>query len=288
MLVLLMACRREIPATVSLTADTGWEFDRTWSNGRRSSNREYFEEIVMPLALKYGIQAKFIRTVDKHGKPLPDLKDYIFEVARTGKLKNLNIPLFGSKKGQVTQRCTDKMKIRACRQELRRMGATSSCVAQGIHIDEAWRRVKGDYLRQDGLWSIYQTVVEENRKQPDGTRKKIRIPIKWLTHYYPLVDLKRTRRHCQEAIVNEKIPYLISSECDGCPWKDYTRWKRTDPGIIRELSKVEAMLGGQFFFTDKRIPLLQAIEVMREEDAKKPESEKAEPDFGCGNAECGI
>src|SRR6202012_2136979 len=169
---------------------------------------------------------------DESGKPLPGLLEYTRAVAESGNFKGLNIPLFGSRKGQVPQRFTDKMKIRACRHELRRIGATSACVAQGIHLDEAWRRVKGDYLRNDGKWSIFQTVLEENRTQPDGTKAKVRIPIKWLTHYYPLVDEKRNREYCQVQIKKEGVPYLISSECDGCPWKDYPRWQRTSPAVI--------------------------------------------------------
>jgi hypothetical protein len=288
MVAFLMMCRREIPATISLTSQTGWEFDRLWSNGRRTSNQVYFDEVVIPLAKKYGVEARIIKSVDKFGNELPGLRDYVRQVARSGNFKGLNIPMFGSKKGQITQRCTDKMKIRACRQELRRMGAKTARIAQGIHIDEAWRRVKGNYLGVENGWSIYQTVLDEMQRQPDGTRIKVRKIIKWLTHYYPLVDMKKRRTDCQQDIIKEGIPYLISSECDGCPWKDLARWRRTDPKVLAELAETEAMFNGEFFFTDRRIPLMEAIQSMEMDESKKPDSEKIEPDFGCGNAECGI
>jgi len=193
MLLSLKACRHEIPATVTLVADTGWELDRLWSNGRRSTAKEYFDEILAPLAAKYGHDCRFVRSEDKFGNELLPLGEYTRQVAESGDFKNLNIPMFGSRGGRVMQRCTDKKKIRACRQALRKMGAKTACGAQGIHIGEASRRVSGIFLRMDGKWSIYQTTVEEKKTLPDGTKIKIQKPIKWLTHYYPLVDLAMSR-----------------------------------------------------------------------------------------------
>lgn len=288
MLMELMACRREIPATVSFVADTGWELDRLWSNGRRSTAKEYFDEIMVPLCQKYGHECHFVRSVDKNGVELPPLNEHLRQVAESGDFKNLSIPMFGSRKGRVKQRCTDKKKIRACRQALRRMGAKTACGAQGIHYGEADRRVSGIFLREENGWSIYQTVTEFYEKQPDGTRIKKVKPIKWLTHYYPLVDLGLNRNDCQRRIVAEGIPYLISSECDGCPHKDLPRWERTSPHVLADLAKTEAMFNGEFFFTDKRIPLLEAIEAMRAERAANPEKYDREADFGCQNAICGI
>lgn len=288
MLLFLMACRREIPATVSITANTGWEFDRKWSNGRVGSAKEYFDEVVVPLGIKYGLDARFVDSVDKHGVPLPGLMEYTWRVANSGNFKGLNIPMFGSRGGRVMQRCTEKMKIRACRQEARRMGATTNCNAQGIHIGEAARRVKGIYLRDEGKWSIYQTSEEITVKNPDGTKTKTQKPIKWQTHYYPLVDLGLNRRDCQERIIKENIPYLLSSECDGCPHKDLTRWERTSPEVLDNLVRLEAKFNGEFFFTDRRIPLLEAIAAMQADRERDPERFKVEADFGCQNAICGV
>ena len=288
MLLMLMGCRREIPATVSITGDTGWEFDRLWSNGRKSTVREYFDEIVVPLANKYGFDARFVKALDKDKNPLPGLLEYTMKVAESGNFKGLNIPMFGSRGGRVTQRCTDKMKIRACRQEARRMGATTNCNAQGIHIGEAGRRVKGVFLREEGKWSIYQTTVEENQKQLDGTKKKIQKIIKWMTHYYPFVDLGWNREECRRRLEAEKIPYLTSTECDGCPHKDLPRWERTSPEVLDQLSRIESKFNGEFFFTDKRIPIMEAIEAMKKERLQNPEKFKVEADFGCKNDICGV
>ena len=288
MLLFLMACRREIPATVSITANTGWEADRTWSNGRRGPISEYFNEIVVPMAEKHGLKAVYVRSVDVHKNPLPDLIDSVRKAAAAGTFKGLHIPMFGSKGGRLRQSCTDKWKIRAINQYARSVGATTSCSAQGIHMGEASRRVKGRFLRMEGKWSIYQNTVMVKSVLPDGTKTKVEKDVKWLTHYYPLVDLGLNRNDCQRLIVAEKIPYLLSSECDGCPHKDLTRWERTDPKVLADLANIEAQFNGEFFFTDKRIPLLESIEAMKAERAKNPERYKVEADFGCQNSICGV
>lgn len=285
MLLFLMACRREIPATVSITADTGWEDDRTWNNGRVSKSLDYFNEVVVPFGIAHSIECKFVRSVDFEKKEMESLLDRVRNSAIAGKVPD--IPMFGSKGGRARQICTDKWKCRACRQEARRMGAKTNCNAQGIHSGEADRRVKGIYLRNEGKWSIYQTAVD-GYKIVNGVRTKYQKPIRWLTHYYPLVDLGINRQSCQEKVVKEGFPYLLSSECDGCPHKDLTRWERTSPAKLQELSNLEAMFNGEFFFTSKRIPLIEAIAVMQKEREANPERYKVEADFGCQNAICGV
>jgi hypothetical protein len=284
MALFLMACYLEIPATASITADTGWEKDRTWSNGRKSSLREYFDEVVAPLGAEYGVKTLFVRAADKHGKPLMGLIEHTRWCATTGKFNNLKIPMFGSKGGRMGQSCTEKWKIRAINQTLRKLGAKTACTAQGIHIHEAARRVKGTYLRKEGEWSIYQTTQRKTVKLADGTKGKVEVPIKWLTHYYPHVDLGCSRSVCQLKVQSAGIPYLISSECDGCPHKDYPRWERTSQEVIEELAEVEKLFNGLWFFTPERIPLIQAIEVMR----GKYEANQPEPDFGCEQPVCGV
>lgn len=278
MLLFLMACRREIPATCSITADTGWESDRTWSNGRKSTIQAYFDEVVTPLAAQHGIVARFVRSRYKDGKHLEPLIAHVSQCALEGIMPN--IPMFGSNLGRLRQVCTDKWKIRALRQDARNwFGATTNCNAQGIHAGEADRRVSGRFLGMNGKWSIYQTQI----KTKEGVKD-----IKWQTHYYPLVDLGYNRNECQRRIVSEKIPYLLSSECDGCPHKDLIRWERTSPVVLAQLADLESKFNGQLFFTSKRIPLLEAIGAMKEERRINPERHKSEADFGCQNATCGV
>lgn len=295
LLLVLMAIRKEIPSTVSISADTGWENDRLWNTGRRSTNEEYFNEIIVPLCKGTHVTPYFVRGVDKNKRARPTLKDQLLRFVATKKVSG--IPLFGANGGRHLQTCTDKMKIQACRQQARRLGAKTNRNAQGIHFHEADRRVKGIFLHMDGPWSVYQTTVMINKVDPitgkpmtdeRGKRIKIHKPIKWQTHYYPLVDLRMSREDVYRAVEKEGIPYLVSSECDLCPHKDLARWERTSPDVIDEGALIEAAMGGEFFFTDRRIPLKAAIAAMQEDRAKNPEKYKREADFGCKNDICGI
>lgn len=276
MLLLLMACRRELPAHCAITADTGWENDRTWSNGRKSSALDYYSEIIIPLCEKYAFRAYFEKAENKEKLPLDSLIAHTRMCAVTGKFNNLKIPMYGSRGGRMRQSCTDKWKIRAINQTLRYLGAKTALTFQGIHAGEAWRRVRGTFLEKRGKWTIYQTVIRT---------KSANKQIKWLTHCYPLVDLGLNRDDIQRLIVSEKIPYLLSSECDGCPHKDLPRWERTSPTVLADLANLESQFNGEFFFTAKRIPLLEAIELMKIESENK---ESEELDFGCNNTICGV
>lgn len=283
LLLLIMAIRKEIPATVSISADTGWENDRIWNTGRRSTNEQYFNEVIVPLCKGSHVVPKFVRSVDENKLPLDSLRDIVLRDAKNGRATH--IPLFGSKGGRQGQSCTDKMKIRAIRQEARRMGAKTNCNAQGIHFYEADRRIKGRFLRMEGPWSIYQTTVTEN-KTIDGKKVKVTKDIKWQTHYYPLVDLKMSREDVYKAVEKEGVPYLISSECDLCPHQDLARWERKSPEVIEDGARIEALFKGQYFFTPLRIPLKEAIAEMKR---KRQEGIlNQDIDFGCGNAICGV
>jgi hypothetical protein len=119
-------------------------------------------------------------------------------------------------------------------------------------------------------------------------RKGVEVEIKWLSHYYPLVDLQLRREKISETLVKLGIPYLQSSECDFCPHKDPARWLRSSPETLERLAKMESRYGGQFFFTEYRIPLLDAIVRMRKSVQENPSLLNDEAEFGCGNAVCGV
>jgi hypothetical protein len=286
--LLLMAIRKEIPATVSITADTGAENDRLWNTGRRSTNQEYFDEIIVPLCKGTHVTPYFVRSVDENKAELLPLMDEVALNALDGRATF--IPLFGSKGGRQMQSCTDKFKIRAIRQQQRRLGAKTGRTAQGIHFHEASRRVKGIYMGtymtttgesdlSAGPWHVYRTTL---------MRKKKEVPVKWQAHYYPLVDLKMSRQQVYDAVNKEGIPFIISSECDLCPHKDLARWERSSESTIADGERIETLLKGKYFFTDRRIPLRQAIAAMQAERAANPERYKQESDFGCRNDLCGV
>jgi len=77
-LIVAAAELRLFDATIVIVADTGWENDMLWNNGRRTDARTFFEDVTQPLAEEYGMQAAFVRSLDKHGRAYPVLQDAQF------------------------------------------------------------------------------------------------------------------------------------------------------------------------------------------------------------------
>jgi hypothetical protein len=272
-----------IPSSVSITADTGDELDRLWNTGERTTAREYWERIVRPLVEGAGRAAYFVRAVDRAGDPLPSLGDAVDAWAKTG-TGSAHQPLHGRDGGRMQQTCTDRWKAAALRQHVRRLGAKTACSVQGIHFGEAARRVKGDWLEDRDGWTIYRTPT--GRKDAKTGRPAIS---GWLTHYYPFVDRRLNREAIRQELDRRGVPYLITSECDSCPHKDAARWLRTSPDVLVQIAAREARFEGQWFYTARRIPLLDAVEQMRREQGAQPGLfDRDTADFGCDTGICGI
>lgn len=275
MLLLWLACEGKLPARISITADTGSEEDNIMYDGSRITAAKFFYDHIKPMAERYGVQAYFVRSQFADGKPMPPLHIQMEQ----GGLKQQNVPLFGSEGGRLRQTCTDKWKMRAIRQQMRRLGvANGRCArsAVGLHLDEAVRRISGiprsKLPYKDMKFQQYQTV---NGSKPPKQ-------IKWMYHYYPLIDMRMGRQAVRDKLAALGIPYLISSECDHCPHQDDARWLSKSQETIERIAKLEEVYEGEFFFTDRRIQLKMAIEEMR----KNPKV--YDPVFGCKNGLCGI
>ena len=257
--LIVLAGEGVIKADVVITADTGWENDMLWNTNERTTAREFFERVTQPLAASYGIPAAFVRTLDENGKPYEPIPDAI---ARKQKLAGseqykseyygLDIPMFGSNGGKLRQACTSKWKVQGINQECRRRGADTVTTYLGIHLDEI-RRLKpsGDARRRHG-WPLVD--LRENDK---GGVIPMGIGRRW------------NRESVQVEMETRGLPYLVSTECDGCPHKDLARWRRTSPETIKQLATWERETGqGNFFLTEERIPLEEAI-AAKEEAAKQ-------------------
>lgn len=277
MYLLWLACQKKIRARISITADTGSENDRMCSDGTRTTAKRYFDEVVAPLATAHKIDACFVRVLDKTGKPLPPIHEYMAAQKGQAKFGSQPVPLFGSSGGRFTQTCTDKWKLAAIRQECRRRNAKTMRSAIGIHYGEAARRVKGPFLYTEHGFDIYQSGYKSGKTGEW-------IPEKWMTHYYPLVQMQMTREDCRKELVRLGIPYLITTECDHCPHQDKARWLMHTDESLAASAALEAKYNGEFFLTDKRIPLPQVIEQWRQE----PPSQETDLAFACGNDLCGI
>lgn len=280
MYLLYLASQKKIPATISITADTGWENDCDMMDGTKTTAEEFFYKYVKPFGDKWMIGTSFVRTTIKDGSNLLSIPDYLIEKNALGKDKAMPVPMFGSDGGRLKQTCTDKWKISAMKQECRRLGATTARSAQGIHYGERARRVKGKYIGTEDGWSIYQTE-KYNKKT------KILSTVKWLSHYYPLVDLQMDREAVGREMEKLGLPYLISSECCGCPHADPWRWLRRTDETIESVAQIEDMYKGQMFFTSQRRPLREVIAEMKAFRDNQGQLFD-ESNFDCTGGWCGI
>lgn len=273
MAMLILAARGEIQGVnYVFTADTGAENYCRWASGRLSDAKTFFADVISPYSEKAGIPAFFVRSRDKSGIPLPDLMQVVASSAASfvkgGVARGLHIPMYGSKGGRYVQSCTDKYKIRAMKQQARRLGATTATAALGIHKAEAYRRVKGPIVGKtsDGMFDLYQTL----------NGKKL---LKWHTHFYPLVDLGMNRADCETLCREEGLDYIKHSECDFCPHKDLdkNRWKDAPTLVLVQIEAIERNFGGELFFTSTRKPFLETItELLRREETNLEDMEDVE------------
>jgi hypothetical protein len=232
MYMMVLAGQKKIPATISITADTGWENDCLLTDGRRVTAQEFFDSVIVPVGIEFGIETAFVRAQDGDGNPLPGLGDKM----RRGIIPG--VPTFGSNGGRLRQGCTGKYKVRAVRQELRRRGATTARCALGLTMSETHRMKQ----EKDVLWH------------------KV---------WWPLIEAHLYRVTIEERLDKMGMPYMVTSQCDGCPHQDYARWSRLTQATILDNIEIESGLNGTQFLTDRRKPLAQAIEEMK---AQRPEN----------------
>lgn len=246
--LIVLAGEGAFPADVVIVADTGWENDMMRNDGRRTTAREFFEEVTKPLANSYGIDAAFVRAIDGDGNAKMAIPD---DQRISNEKIEIDIPLYGSRGGRLMQSCTSKWKVGAIRQELRRRGATTAMTALGLHRSEAHRIKPSDVDWQQSCWPLCDIRQDA---------------IKGIAP----MGIGRTwdRASVYTAMERAGVPYLISSECDGCPHKDFARWQRTSPETIEQLAAFEAQFGGEFFLTKYRKPLREALALMRSDNEK--------------------
>lgn len=227
--------------------------------------------MIQPLAEAHGIGAYFVRAKDTHGEPLPSLPEYHLQLAQGKRKGTVLLPMYGSKGGRIQQRCTQRYKITAIRQQLRALGATTQRSAQALHMGEA-RRMRGAHHRMEGGWHTWNDLDGPNRA------------VKWCSHYYPLIDLRMNRQQVDEALERAGVPYVRFSGCEGCPNAGASRWMRRTPESLARSASLEHELAG-LYLTDQRAPLPIAVERLQARRSLWGDDDTA---FECGNGYCGL
>lgn len=138
-------------------------------------------------------------------------------------------PMFGSRGGQIIRVCTERWKIREVRRELRKRGATKAVVQLGISVDEI-QRMKDS-------------------------------PVKWITHSYPLIDLRLTRQDCERIIGEAGLPIPPKSACWHCPFRTPYGWQklRNDDPISYQKAVVHEAAFPNLYLNDSLKPIEEVV-----------------------------
>ena len=140
---------------------------------------------------------------------------------------NAVLPMYGDRGGMNFRICTEKWKIREVRRWLRANGAKQAIVQIGISVDEAHR-------------------------MSDSPRQ-------WISHRYPLVELRLSRQDCMNIIRGAGLPIPPRSACWMCPFRSLDEWRlMQDTDEFRKAVELEKTLEGLYLHAS-RIPLDKAV-----------------------------
>jgi len=276
--LIVMAGNGFFPAELVITADTGWENDMLWSTGERTTAREFFARVTYPLARKYGMDAAFVRSLDQNGQPYDPIPISIAKKRQLAgspqfpaKYYGIDIPMYGSEGGRMSQSCTSKWKIQAIRQELRRRGADTALCAIGLHREEAHRVKPSDMEWVKSIWPLLDWGEDMTGEQHELG-----------------IGREYGRADTHDILAQVGVPYLVTTECDGCPHKDYARWQRTSPDTLAELAEFERLFNGELFLTEARLPLLDGIKALANRKPKRKRGRQEGPTLSdiCDSGYC--
>jgi len=232
--VLLMSLQGELPKLdYCIFADTGWEPPRVYE-WLMFLKRKMAEAGVTFLQVNQGDIREDALISQLRGTPK--------QGARWASMPCFTLGSSGER-GMIRRQCTYEYKIRPIEMALRRqvMGLVPRQRAPVEPVIRQWLGISFD------------------------ERMRMRLPDhKWKTHYYPLVEMRKTRLWCLDWMERNGYPDPPRSACIGCPYHNNSEWremkiKRPDEfedacsfdDAIRDCGG----LRGQVFLHAERIPL---------------------------------
>jgi 3'-phosphoadenosine 5'-phosphosulfate sulfotransferase (PAPS reductase)/FAD synthetase len=127
------------------------------------------------------------------------------------------LPLWdGNKRYPLKRQCTSSYKIEPIRLKMREL-----C---GLRLDNKGRTLsKTAYLYLGISYDESERIAISNRK--------------WIENVYPLVDMKWTRKDCEDFLARESLPVPMKSSCVICPYKSPAFWKYTKENYPEDFLK---------------------------------------------------
>ena len=106
------------------------------------------------------------------------------------------------KKGMVRRQCTGDYKIKP--------------------LMKKQRELAGLQPRQRSQKHLITTIIGISYDEVQRMRDP---QFNWITHEYPLIDLKMTREDCLAWMARHELPKPPRSACIGCPFKSQNEWR---------------------------------------------------------------
>lgn len=205
MACLVLAAERKIDMPLFIFANTG-------DKAESPDTLAYIDRYAKPYAAEHNIELCIVQRQRKDGS-IVDLYEY----AMADTNRTIPLPVRLSTGAFGTRKCTLDWKINVVAREIRkRRGGklkNPSVVAIGISMDEVHR-------------------AKDSRKS-------------YITHEFPLLDLRISRGGCADIIRASGLPVPPKSSCWFCPYKKKREWiemKHKNPEMFARACELEAKL----------------------------------------------
>ena len=212
-------------------ADTGWETMATY----------VWLQFLQKESRKHGIP---IHVVHKSSIKEDALVSQVRGVKAEGH-RWASMPLFvlgpGGERGMIRRQCTNEYKIRL--------------------LDRKFRELEGFKPRQriePGTTEVWKGISIDEANRASMSDKK------WISFYYPLIDMRMSRGDCLLWFKKKGLPEPPRSACIGCPYHSNHEWRRLKVDSPKEFAEAVAFdkairkcggMRGDVFIHSARIPL---------------------------------
>lgn len=235
--ILLMACRGQIerPDAV-IFADTGWEPQAVYQ--WLEFLKVEAEKTRIPL---YIVQQGNIKENALQGQVRGTVGDGAKKGGRWASMPYFTTDRKTGSAGMIRRQCTYEYKIRPIEKKLRELAGYKPRQRIPAGTIETWKGISIDELQRASL-----------------------SPTKWISFYYPLIELKMNRYDCLNWFDKNGLPRPPRSACLGCPYKSNAEWRRLRDESPEEWNEVVEFdkairkcggMRGDIFLHADRVPL---------------------------------
>jgi len=230
--IFLMSCFGEIERLdAAVFADTGWEpmVVYAWLEFLKEESVEH------RIPIYTVVQGNI-----KEDALISQVRGHVVDGVRWASLPYFVLGPNGER-GMIRRQCTYEYKIKPLEKKFRLLAGYKPRQRIPIGEIEVWKGISMD---------------EANRCSMSRTR--------WITFYYPLIDLRMRRSDCRWWFTKRGLPQPPRSACIGCPYHNNREWlrlKETSPEEFQEAVEFDKAIRkcggrrGDVFIHSDRIPL---------------------------------